>query len=80
MAESYSDEELATNFVGLKEPAGLSMLVTAQRLLRERDEARRVAKILEKYIDGEIPCRDLACGNEACAAARAAYAYPETEP
>jgi hypothetical protein len=46
MAESYSDEDVLAMYVGAIAEDDRVWVKTARRLMRERDKARRVAKVL----------------------------------
>lgn len=71
MAESYSDDDL----LGLTF-TNSTMFHTIKRLQRERDEARRVAKVLAN--DDDV-CGDETCTHRVCVANRSALAYPEVK-
>jgi ribosomal protein S28E/S33 len=79
MAEGYSDGQLSTALRLLDETGATQNAATIRRLQRERDMARRVAKVLAgpaKHL--KILGHDLTA--DECKAIDAALAYPGREP
>lgn len=89
MAEPYTDEQLeqpiaflqaleeqlsADNGMKLRDHLA-RIAATIERLQRERDEARNVARVLATH--GYEACDEPSCRDARCVARRTARAYPE---
>ena len=79
MAEPYSDEQLelwnASTPVQMGSVLNERWLATANRLMRQRDDARRVARSLADWLIDNPSCEDLDDPD-----LRSALAYPEVKP